>query len=145
MPHSQVFPFTALVGQEKMKLGLILNVIDPTIDGVLIRGERGTAKSTAVRALASLLPEMEIVADCPIGCRPGREALWCPSCRERAARGEKLPVGRRKMRVVDLPVGATEDRVVGSLDMERALKTGEMHFEPGILGRSTGDSSTWTR
>ena len=101
-----------------MKLGLILNVIDPTIDGVLIRGERGTAKSTAVRALASLLPEIDVVADCPIGCDPVRPARMCPSCQKRKNDGEELPVGRRKALVVDLPVGATEDRVVGSIDME---------------------------
>lgn len=135
MPDSNVFPFSALVGQEKMKLGLILNVIDPSIDGVLIRGERGTAKSTAVRALASLLPEIPVVADCPIGCRPDRVADLCPACRSRVEDAEELPVVRRKTRVVDLPVGATEDRVVGSLDMERALKSGEMRFEPGILGK----------
>jgi len=136
MPNSQVFPFTALVGQERMKLGLILNVIDPTLDGVLIRGERGTAKSTAVRALAGLLPEVEVVADCLFGCSPAPGAPLCPTCRARVDDGEKLITARRKMRVVDLPVGSTEDRVVGSLDMERALKTGEMRFEPGVLGRA---------
>lgn len=135
MADSKVFPFTAIVGQEKMKLGLILNVIDPSIDGVLIRGERGTAKSTAVRALAGLLPEIEVVEDCPIGCSPAPGAPLCPSCRQRLEEGEALAAVTRKKRVVDLPVGSTEDRVVGSLDMERALKTGEMRFEPGILGK----------
>lgn len=135
MGETNVFPFTAIVGQERMKLGLILNVIDPSIDGVLIRGERGTAKSTAVRALAGLLPEIEIVEGCAIGCSPAKGSPLCPSCRERVEEGEALPVAYRKMRVVDLPVGSTEDRVVGSLDMERALKAGEMRFEPGILGK----------
>lgn len=135
MSRTDVFPFTAIVGQEKMKLGLILNVIDPTIDGVLIRGERGTAKSTAVRALAGLLPELMVVVDCSFGCSPFPGAQLCPSCRLRVEGGEKLPAEKRKMRVVELPVGATEDRVVGSLDMEKALKTGEMRFEAGILGR----------
>lgn len=135
MSNHNVFPFTAIVGQEKMKLGLILNVIDPSIDGVLIRGERGTAKSTAVRALAGLLPDIEVVEGCPIGCAPGVNEALCPACRDLADGGVSFKPVRRKKRVVDLPVGATEDRVVGSLDMERALKTGEMKFEPGILGR----------
>jgi Mg-chelatase subunit ChlI len=135
MPHSDVFPFSALVGQDKMKLGLILNVIDPSIDGVLIRGERGTAKSTAVRGLARLLPEIAVVADCAVGCRPDRPSEFCPECAKRTEEGEELSVSSRKMRVVDLPVGATEDRVVGSLDMEKALTEGKMRFEPGILGR----------
>ncbi len=136
MPHSDVYPFSALVGQDKMKLALVLNVIDPTIDGVLIRGEKGTAKSTAVRALARLLPEIPVVADCPFGCHPDEVRAMCASCRERTTSGEALPVTRRPMRVLDLPVGATEDRVVGSLDIERALQTGEKRFEPGILGRA---------
>ena len=135
MPHSQVFPFSALVDQEKMKLALVLNVIDPTIDGVLIRGEKGTAKSTAVRALAQLLPEIPVVADCPFGCHPEREQEMCAECRRRRAAGEAPPVERRKMQVLDLPVGATEDRVVGSLDIEHALQTGEKRFEPGLLAR----------
>lgn len=135
MPHSEVFPFSALVGQEKMKLALILNVIDPTLDGVLIRGEKGTAKSTAVRALAQLLPEIPAVSDCPFRCHPTRLRDMCASCRGRAQAGEALPAEPQKMRVLDLPVGATEDRVVGSLDIERALQTGEKHFEMGVLGR----------
>jgi magnesium chelatase subunit I len=135
MPQSHVFPFSALVGQEKMKLSLILNVIDPSIDGALIRGEKGTAKSTAVRALAQLLPEIPVVTDCPFRCHPTRAREMCTSCLQRAAAGDALPFEAQKMRVFDLPVGATEDRVVGSLDIEHALKTGEKRFEPGILAR----------
>ncbi|MHB8765054.1 MAG: ATP-binding protein [Deferrisomatales bacterium] len=135
MPHSQVFPFSALVGQDKMKLALILNVIDPSIDGVLIRGEKGTAKSTAVRALARLLPEIQVVAGCPFRCHPTRGREMCADCRARLEAGEVLPAERLPMRVFDLPVGATEDRVVGSLDIEHALKTGEKRFEPGLLGK----------
>jgi Mg-chelatase subunit ChlI len=135
MPRSIVFPFSALVGQEKMKLALVLNVIDPSIDGVLIRGERGTAKSTAVRALATLMPEISVVEGCAFGCDPSKPGQLCSACLDLQESGGKIATSTRKMRVVELPVGATEDRVVGSIDMERALKTGEMHFEPGILGR----------
>ncbi len=130
---SVVFPFTAIVGQEKMKMALILNAISPQIGGVLIRGERGTAKSTAARALAALLPEIEVVADCPFSCDPHQLEALCDDCRERVERGEELPVARRKTRFVDLPVSATEDRVVGTLDIELAIKKGERHFEPGVL------------
>ena len=129
----QVFPFTAIVGQERMKRALILNAISPQIGGVLIRGERGTAKSTAARALAALLPEIEVVSDCSYSCNPRRTDEMCDSCRQRFAAGEELPVTRRKTRFVDLPVSATEDRVVGTLDIERAIKQGERHFEPGVL------------
>ena len=130
---SRIFPFTAIVGQERMKRALILNAINPRIGGVLIRGERGTAKSTAARALAALLPEIKVVADCPFGCHPDRSTTWCTNCRERVEAGEELPVSQRRTRFVDLPVSATEDRVVGTLDIERAIQKGEKHFEPGVL------------
>jgi len=129
----QIFPFTAIVGQERMKRALVLNAISPLIGGVLIRGERGTAKSTAVRALAALLPDIEVVADCPFSCDPYAPELMCDSCRNRLAASETLPVTHRRIRLVDLPVSATEDRVVGTLDMEKAIKLGERHFEPGVL------------
>jgi len=116
-----------------MKKALVLNAINPGLSGVLIRGEKGTAKSTAARALANLLPEIEVVADCPFSCHPQREELMCEECRHRKAQGEILPVIKRKMRVVNLPIGATEDRVVGTLDIEHALKTGKKKFEPGVL------------
>src|SRR5512136_145921 len=128
-----IFPFTAIVGQERMKMALILNAISPQIGGVLIRGERGTAKSTAARALAALLPEIEAVADCPFACDPSGLDTLCDNCRDRLARGEKLPTTRRRTRFVDLPVSATEDRVVGTLDIEKAIQRGERHFEPGVL------------
>jgi magnesium chelatase subunit D len=128
-----IFPFTAIVGQERMRRALILNAIHPQIGGVLIRGERGTAKSTAARALAALLPEIEVVADCPFSCDPDQPATWCTTCHERAEAGEELPHVRRRTRFVDLPVSATEDRVVGTLDIERAIQKGERHFEPGVL------------
>jgi magnesium chelatase subunit D len=130
---SRIFPFTAIVGQERMKRALILNAVNPRIGGVLIRGERGTAKSTAARALAALLPEITAVADCPFRCDPDRPTTWCTNCRERVEAGEELPIARRRTRFVDLPVSATEDRVVGTLDIERAIQAGEKHFEPGVL------------
>jgi len=127
-----IFPFTAIVGQEEMKLGLILNVIDPTIGGLLITGEKGTGKSTAVRALAELLPEIEVVKGCRFNCDPSSDGL-CTDCQKRIEQGEALETERKKMRVVELPLGATEDRVVGTLDVEHAIKHGEKRFEPGIL------------
>src|SRR5215510_1878953 len=93
------YPFTALVGQEQMKHALVLNAINPAIGGVLIRGEKGTAKSTAVRALARLLPEMEVVADCPYGCPPDQPEVQCADCAERIAAGETPPSTHRRMRV----------------------------------------------
>jgi magnesium chelatase subunit D len=131
-----VYPFTAIVGQEKMKTALILNVINPKIGGVLLRGEKGTGKSLTVRALADLLPEIEVVADCPFNCDPANPKEMCDSCSSRVITGEKLPVVKKRVSVVELPVGATEDRVVGTLDIEAAIKTGEKHFEPGLLAEA---------
>jgi magnesium chelatase subunit I len=127
-----VFPFTAIVGQEQMKLGLMLNVIDPTIGGLLIMGEKGTGKSTAVRALAELLPEDRVSQGCVFNCDPNGTSL-CSICSERLVKDGELKEEKRKMRVVELPLGITEDRLVGTLDIEHALKYGEKRFEPGIL------------
>ena len=131
--NRQILPFTAIVGQEKMKKALVLNAINPRIGGVLIRGEKGTAKSTAVRALAELLPEIEIVNDCPFNCNPADTAEMCDRCYERSVNGEKLEGVTRRTRVIDLPLGCTEDRVVGTLDIEKAIKEGIRALEPGIL------------
>ncbi|MBN1976112.1 MAG: ATP-binding protein [Anaerolineae bacterium] len=128
-----IFPFAAIVGQERLKRALILNAIYPQIGGVLIRGERGTAKSTAARALAALLPEIEVVADCHFSCDPNQPATWCTECRERVEAGEELPRASHRTCFIDLPVSATEDRVVGTLDIERAIQKGERHFDPGVL------------
>ena len=128
-----IFPFTAIVGQERMRRALVLNAVDPRIGGVLIRGERGTAKSTAARALAALLPRVHVVADCRFGCDPNAPATWCTECRERHAAGQDLPVTSRQIAFINLPVSATEDRVVGTLDIEAAIQKGERHFEPGVL------------
>jgi len=116
-----------------MKKALVLNAINPRIGGVLIRGEKGTAKSTAVRALAELLPEIEIVNDCPFNCNPADTAEMCDRCYERSVNGEKLEGVTRRTRVIDLPLGCTEDRVVGTLDIEKAIKEGIRALEPGIL------------
>src|SRR5437764_1306328 len=124
-----IFPFTALVGQDRMKRALILNTVNPKLGGVLIRGEKGTAKSTAVRGLANLLPEVEAVADCPYGCDPKDLGACCESCRERP----EPPTRRHNVPLVELPVGATEDRVIGTLDLERAIQEGRRRFEPGLL------------
>ncbi len=126
-----IFPFTAVVDQEEMKLALILNVIDPSIGGVLIMGEKGTAKSTTVRALADLLPEIEVIKGCRFSCSP--QGPFCSDCLEKIENEEALETEKKKMRVVELPLGVTEDRVVGSLDIEHAIKRGEKRFEPGIL------------
>jgi magnesium chelatase subunit I len=130
-----VFPFSAIVGQEDMKLALICSAVDPTIGGVLVFGDRGTGKSTAIRALAALLPPMRAVVGCRYACDPTDTDVWCSECRERAQKGElkerSLPVP-----VVDMPLGVTEDRVVGALDLERALSQGVKAFEPGLLARA---------
>ena len=130
------YPFTAIVGQEKLQLGLILNAINPKINGILIRGEKGTAKSTAVRALAVLLPKIEIAAGCRYYCYPHNVDDLCESCREQIAAGQVLEAQQCQIQVIDLPVSATEDRVVGSLDFEYAIKHGKPRFEPGILARA---------
>ncbi len=133
----RIYPFTAIVGQEQMKLALILNLINPALGGVLIRGEKGTAKSTAVRGLTELLEQVQVSEGCPFHCRPGVGEL-CADCREKQERGtlRTVPYTRR---VVELPVSSTEDRVVGSLSMEQAIKKGEKVFEPGLLAQANGN------
>lgn len=124
------FPFTAIVGQTAMKRALILNAVNTRIGGVLIRGKKGTAKSTAVRSLAALLPEVTVMRDCPYSCPPETPQGLCPMCQ---SPGDDAPPLTRQVRIVDLPVGATEDRLVGSLDIEQAIKTGSRSFEPGLI------------
>ncbi len=130
-----VFPFSAIVGQDDMKRALICAALDPSIGGVLVLGDRGTGKSTAIRALAALLPPMRAIVDCRYACDPADEDSWCTECRERAHDGalkdRAIPVP-----VVDMPLGVTEDRVVGALDLERALSQGVKAFEPGLLARA---------
>jgi len=129
------FPFSAIVGQEEMKLSLILSTIDSKIGGVLIFGDRGTGKSTMVRSLAALLPEMKAVSDCPYHCDPAL-ADGCVWCSQRKLAGYKLKTVLMQAPVVDLPLGATEDRIIGSLDIEKALSQGIKSFEPGLLARA---------
>lgn len=133
MKRKVIYPFTAIVGQEEMKLSLILNIINPSIGGVLIKGEKGTAKSTAVRALAELLPAVNAVEGCRFHCDPDEPNLFCEECTQKYKNNKELSTAAFKMKVVELPVSATEDRVVGTLDIEHAIKFGEKKFEPGIL------------
>lgn len=134
--RTQVYPFTAIVGQERMKRALILNAIDMRIGGVLIRGERGTGKSTASRGLAALLPEMDVIAGSPFNDDPQRPDSWSDVTRERYSNGAEIPVSKRRIPFIDLPVSATEDRVVGTLDIEKAIQRGERHFDPGVLANA---------
>jgi Mg-chelatase subunit ChlI len=128
-----IFPFTAIVGQDRMKRALVLNAVDPRIGGVLIRGERGTAKSTAARAMAALLPQIEVFADSPFNDDPGAPNTWSDWVKEEIKAEKELVIAKRQIRFVDLPVSATEDRVVGTLDIEKAIQKGERRFEPGVL------------
>lgn len=121
-----VFPFTAIVGQEEMKLALILNVIDPKIGGVMIMGDRGTGKSTTVRALVDLLPEIEVITNDPFNSDP----------KETPSGIDEISVSKIKIPMVDLPLGATEDRVCGTIDIEKALTEGVKAFEPGLLAKA---------
>ena len=136
------FPFSAIVGQDEMKLAILIAAVDPSVGGVLVFGDRGTGKSTAVRALAALLPKMRVVAGCPYGCDPAAVAKACAVCTAPAVSGTRGAVAQplkdrlAPVPVVDLPLGATEDRVVGALDLERALADGVKAFEPGLLARA---------
>ena len=136
MISSTIYPFAAIVGQEEMKERLILNTINPSIGGILIRGEKGTAKSTAVRALAALLPEREVVRGCSCGCGWGSWDDLCPDCESRR---DSLEKEVQPMRVVELPLSSTEDRVAGTLDIEHAIATGRKRFEPGVLAKANGN------
>ena len=130
-----VFPFSAIVGQDEMKLAILASAVEPGIGGVLVLGDRGTGKSTAVRALAALLPKIRAVEHCPYGCDPDAPATTCDHCAPLKRKGTIKSV-QKSVPVVDLPLGATEDRVVGALDLERALSQGVKAFEPGLLARA---------
>ncbi|KAL1537808.1 magnesium chelatase [Salvia divinorum] len=131
-----VYPFAAIVGQDEMKLCLLLNVIDPKIGGVMIMGDRGTGKSTTVRSLVDLLPEIKVVFGDPFNSDPEDAEVQGPEVRGKVMKGEKLPVVATKINMVDLPLGATEDRVCGTIDIEKALTEGVKAFEPGLLAKA---------
>lgn len=135
-PRRVVFPFTAIVGQEEMKLALLLNVIDPKVGGVMIMGDRGTGKSTTIRALADLLPEIEVVADDPFSSHPSDPDLMGDAVRQQLEQLSEIHVTKKKVSMVDLPLGATEDRVCGTIDIEKALSEGVKAFEPGLLAKA---------
>ena len=132
----RVFPFTAVIGQEEMKLALLLNVIDPRIGGVMIMGDRGTGKSTTIRALADLLPGIEVVAGDPYNSSATDPDLQSSEVRRRLEHGESLTTETRQVPMVDLPLGATEDRLCGTIDIEKALSEGVRAFEPGLLAKA---------
>lgn len=129
-----IFPFTAIVGQENMKLSLILNAIDPRIGGVLVKGERGTAKSTAARALADLLPKQAVISGCRFGCDPEDPRHCCDDCLERID-SHNCEISFRDTPFINLPISATEDRIVGTIDFEKALIDGKKHFDPGLFAK----------
>ena len=129
------FPFAAIVGQDEMTLAMQVVAVDPSIGGVLVLGDRGTGKSTAVRALADLLPPIKVVKGCPYRCDPSQPGHSCAVCQSNSAKG-KLGVETQAVAVVDLPLGATEDRVVGALDLEKALSQGIKQFSPGLLAQA---------
>ena len=134
--RSRSLPFSALVGQEDMKLALILGAIDPGVGGVLLMGEKGAAKSTAVRALAELLPEIHVREGCLFACDPHQSDRLCPYCRQVPVRGRRPKIISRKIELVELPLNATEDMVLGGLDFKRALVQGARFFSPGLLARA---------
>ncbi len=128
--HRNVYPFAAIIGQEDLKQSLLLNAVNPAVGGVLIRGEKGTAKSTAVRALAALLPDIEVVEGCSFSCRPDQPETACDNCRQNSGALKEI---RRRVRVVDLPLNATEDRVAGGIDFSLAVQQGRRALQPGLL------------
>ena len=131
-----IFPFSAIIGQEEMKLALQLNVIDPKIGGVMIMGDRGTGKSTTIRAIADLLPKIDIVKDDPFNSDPKDLELMSSEVLARYRNGEEMETEPIKIPMIDLPLGATEDRVCGTIDIEKALTEGVKAFEPGLLAKA---------
>ena len=131
-----VYPFSAIVGQSELKLALLLNAVNPMIGGLLIRGQKGTGKSTSVRALVDILPDVTAVKGCPFNCSPTDPTNMCSDCLEKHLQGEPLEAERKGMRIVSLPIGSTEDRVIGSLDIEKAISQGVRALQPGLLAEA---------
>jgi Mg-chelatase subunit ChlI len=131
----QRFPFSAIIGQDKLKMAYLANVVNPRIGGLLISGPKGTGKSTAVHSIESALPDITMVEGCPFGCDPGNPSRYCSLCREKR---DHAPV-KKRMAIVNLPLSCTEDRLIGSIDIEKLLKTGEKAVLPGILGAANGN------
>ena len=136
MQRRVLFPFTAIVELDKLKLAMIINAVNPNIGGLLIRGPKGSGKTTAVRALRDVLPKIQVAKDCTFNCNPSDPSNMCEKCSATYQKSGKFQIEEREMRVVDLPLGATEDRVVGSLDIEKAIKHGVEALEPGILAEA---------
>ena len=134
--HKDIFPFSAIVGQKTLKRALLIAAGSPSMGGLLIRGEKGTAKSTAVRGLSALLPPIQKVPGCPFNCDPRAYECLCPHCKAKMSAGLSLPSGKERRAVIDLPLGATEDRLAGSIDLEAAIKEGQRRFLPGLLARA---------
>jgi len=130
MQRRITFPFSAIVSLDKLKLAILINAINPKIGGVLIQGPKGSGKTTVARGLTDILPKLEVAEGCPFNCNPHDPSNMCEKCSKRYRKGEQLPVEEREMIVVDLPLGATEDRVIGSLDIEKAIKLGVEALEP---------------
>lgn len=128
-----MYPFSSIVGQSELKLALLLNAVNPRIGGLLIRGQKGTGKSTSVRSLADILPDITVVKGCPFNCSPTDPTNMCPICLEKYESGKDLTTDKKTMNVVSLPIGATEDRVIGSLDIEKAIGGGIRALQPGLL------------
>ncbi|HML02302.1 MAG TPA: VWA domain-containing protein [Candidatus Bathyarchaeia archaeon] len=136
MSKRVILPFSSFVDLDKLKLAIVINAINPKIGGLLIRGSKGSGKTSLVRSLADILPKIQTVKDCPFNCNPFDASNMCPTCTARYSKKEKMPIEERAMAVVDLPLGATEDRVIGSLDVEKAIKLGIQALEPGILAEA---------
>jgi len=135
-----IYPFTAIVGQEEFKTALILNIIDPSIGGALLTGPKGTGKSSLVRAVEDIFPAIDVVEDCVFKCNPFDPTSMCDDCRSRFVANKVLPKTQKKVHIITLPLSATEDRVVGSLDVEIALRKGIKVLQPGILAEANQNS-----